>query len=162
MRPTAYPGLRQELDRLQPGIRPHEFIRHLSIDMYLESFRYDVRFGDRPHPHELNDLHRTIQSAFALVENKRSLHVESFILSTSRCPVTYDELKDPGRYGQGTPERMFIDILEALREPIYDLIHAGSKVSLRFRKSIHDFSPDHIRLSHLTPAQWQEVRPTII
>jgi hypothetical protein len=154
--PRAYPGLRLKSDRLKLEIKSHEFIRHLGITVYVQHFLQGFTGTDVAR--KLNDLHSVLQSAFSLVENEMPLHVEVFIKSSSPYRITYGNLKIQD-YDQRKYERVFLSLLEALKEPIYDLVHAGSKVNLKFRDSRHGFSADHLRLFHLTPAQWKKVRP---
>jgi hypothetical protein len=117
---------------------------------------FSVPYMDVEHKWKLNYLHAKLQSVLSLVRDKKKLQIQFFITLHKRSHIWYEWTRN-GKYGD---ERLILNVLEALKAPIYAILHGGGKVTLKIYDSQAGCSPELIHLFHLTPAEWQKVRPT--
>jgi hypothetical protein len=107
----------------------------------------------------LESLHKNLEQAFVLVPAKKRLHVTFWVkLFSTRESLHYNDVATIGNHTQARVERTVLNYLEALREPVYDLIHAGGTISLFLTTSRSRRSVDLMKLFHLGSEEWLAVR----
>jgi hypothetical protein len=79
-------------------------------------------------------------------------------LFSTRESLHYNDVATIGNHTQARVERTVLNHLEALREPVYDLIHAGGTISLFLTTSRSRRSVDLMKLFHLGSEEWLAVR----
>ena len=108
------------LDRTQTGLNPYEYIRG-RIDVEVKTSCCNGAFERAWQSTEnevafLNGLYTQLNH-LTLLTPKPNLTVHIGLGTATRWPWVYEEW-----------ERRFLNTMESLRAPIYDLIHAGVKV----------------------------------
>ncbi|KAI4924888.1 uncharacterized protein J4E92_006924 [Alternaria infectoria] len=86
----------------------------------------------------LNDLYQKLEAGFALFKGKRepSLLKLRIIIKMSGYSNAYYEHTQEGVTAMRDYERRFINMLETIRKPVYDMIHAGCNVEVKFEKEV--------------------------
>jgi len=142
-----------EGDPFGVGVKPTDHIRHFKVDVKMSSWPSDM------HDHEskvLVAIHKDLQILSTL--KKKDCVSVRFSLETK-----YDKqptLED---------ERGMYNLLETLRHPVYDLMHAGSTIFIEHWNGQTDFQDDNGYQSLVsgsrdkiffdrTAEEWREVR----
>jgi hypothetical protein len=178
--PFVYPETVSK--RSLSDIRPYNYIRKIHFELQLHDYADAGKnqWGDLNHQkRRLNYLHTKLLQNFALIPRKELLHLEISIrsrkhelcregISTNQrrgkvcshfVSTNYhysDISRSRGKY-QSLPEWAFLNLLQAVREPIYDLAHAGADVPLHVSCRRASRSGDLIKPFHLGPDAWHEV-----
>lgn len=107
------------------GIKPYEWIREVRLS--LKFGKQDSRPED-----ELETLKKTYAHLrnLCLIRQKNRLKVDIYVHTTFHGQIDDDANVDKPRSYQVDHERRVLNVLEMLRQPVYDLLHAGSKISL--------------------------------
>lgn len=158
-------------DHFNLGVHPVDHIRNLKIYVnYVESVRYHQHVSytqyrsllsnwygdDYLEPAEelgLYEIRRKALSHLLRLQQKEKLHVDIH-LHTNLDPDTMEE------------NRQMYNILETMRETVYDLMHAGANVTIKqensyqleeWRYLLHPHSGKESSFFRLTKEEWEKV-----
>ncbi|KAI4660672.1 uncharacterized protein J4E78_005377 [Alternaria triticimaculans] len=86
----------------------------------------------------LDDLYQKLEAGFALFKGERepSLLKLRIIIKMSGYSHAYYEHTQEGVTAMRDYERRFMNMLETIRKPVYDMIHAGCNVEVKFEKEM--------------------------
>jgi len=175
--PTKLPGLQYLMPQLLEdffglGILPYKFIRRLFIRISLPDICPPLSINpEEPSRDELSDLeklHNDLESGLSLLVEKSKLDVTVQILPNEdewywggepdeRDMEPADG--DPYRIGFLNVERSLLNLLEAMRKPLYDLKYSGSSITILCLMSVRPPPKDRRMrgLFHLTKEDWEKV-----
>jgi hypothetical protein len=139
-------------DRTQSGFKPYEYVRgtlQVHITTTCGNGHNERAWSNTEHETAfLNGIYINLD-ALTLVKRKQQLHVKIRLYTGAPLHAT--------RYNG---ERRFYNIMEAVRSPIYDLIHAGVKVDVEHvkasshsRRSFTEGEANHFRMEK---SVWEE------
>lgn len=117
-------------DRTRTGMKPYEYLRG-SIRVYI------------PKVSEHEPAWRTTESEKALLNGIHTQLSHLTLLSNGRRPAITIDLwyitSVPLWIDNAEGERRFYNILEAVRAPVYDLVHAGFRVHVKHNATRRDY-----------------------
>jgi hypothetical protein len=137
--PSNYRIFNTSMERTDLGIKPYFLILHIHIKIslgdYVSEGLLQPEYGNQRR--KLNYLHKKLNSALQLLPDPKRVKVQFTLNDTSRygepwgdVTLKYPVLSTRDKKGQGASKLSFINMLEALREPVYSLIHTGAKVTV--------------------------------
>ncbi|KAI4675295.1 uncharacterized protein J4E84_010187 [Alternaria hordeiaustralica] len=88
----------------------------------------------------LNDLYQKLEAGFALLQAKRepsSLKLCIIIKMSGYNDDYYEETQEDVT-SRRDYERRFMNVLETIRKPVYDMIHAGCNVEVKFEPELDE------------------------
>jgi len=126
---------------------------------------------------DLTELYQTLEENFSRYLGVSPMSQTVHILL---CMESYKYVQSPKRKselkGMLDCERVFLNALEAIRKPVYDLIHRGVKVVITWQEDSWDYHNDNgcecgedgkthetpmPNLFHLSKEEWEQVRSKI-
>ncbi|KAI4615914.1 hypothetical protein J4E83_006582 [Alternaria metachromatica] len=169
------PGLPQLMpllaeDCFNLGVLPYKFIRQIYIRIVVTDICPRMPIGSEEllwrELSNLGNLHSDLESALSLVEHKAKLDVRVQIspdeprwygeARTEWKDSGLDEMEISQRIGFLNVERSILNVLEAMRKPLYDLKYAGSSITIMCQTMSSEDDRKMQGLFYLTEEDWQK------